>query len=157
MSLFSALPEDALYLDRKDALNLLGTCSRHAIELDGFTWPSVEHYFHGMKFHQQTLKTRISQAPRPAAAARIARNNFLRQRRDWKAVCRTVMTRGMYTKCKAWPEVARALLDTGERMLVDNDLYDSYWGCGRDQQGHNYYGRILMNIREKLREEHQPD
>ncbi len=106
-----------------------------------------------MKFHQQTLQARIAQAPRPAAAARIARNNFLRRRRDWKAVCRAVMTRGMYTKCKAWPEVARALLDTGERMLVDNDLYDSYWGCGRDQQGHNYYGRILMNIREKLREE----
>ena len=155
MSLFSAVPEDALYLDRKDPLNLLGTCSRHAIELDGFTWPSVEHYFQGMKFKQQTLKTRISQAPRPAAAARIARKNILRRRRDWKAVCRTVMTRGMYTKCKTWPEVAEALLATGERLLVDNDLYDNYWGCGRDQQGHNYYGHVLMNIRNKLRDEHQ--
>ena len=155
MSLFSAMPADAIFLDRKDPLKPLGTCSRHAIELDGMSWPSVEHYFHGMKFSQEALKTRICQASRPAEAARIARNNFLRRRRDWNAVCRTVMTRGMYIKCKTWPEVAQALLDTGDRFLVESDLYDNYWGCGRDQQGHNHYGRVLMNIREKLREEQQ--
>ena len=155
MSLFTAIPADAIFLDRKDPLNLLGTCSRHAIELDGLSWPSVEHYVQGMKFNQQTLQTRISQATRPAVAARIARNNFLRRRRDWKAVCRTVMTRGMYIKCKTWPEVAQALLDTGDKFLVESDLYDNYWGCGRDQQGHNYYGRVLTEIREKLREEQQ--
>ena len=151
--MFSTLPEDAHYLDRKDPHQLLGTCSRHAIELDGLSWPSVEHYLHGMMFNQPALREKICQAARPAVAARIARFNVLRRRRDWKKVCRTVMTRGMYIKCRTWPEVAEALLETGDQMLVNNDAYDPYWGCGRDLRGYNHFGQVLMNVRDKLREE----
>ena len=151
--MFTTFPEDAQYLSRKDPHQLLGTCSRHAIDLDGSSWPSVEHYLHGMKFEQPALRVQISEASKPAVAARIALMNVFRRRRDWKTIRRTVMTRGMYIKCRTWPEVAQALLDTGDRMLVENDAYDSYWGCGRDLRGHNYFGEVLMNVREKLREE----
>ena len=38
-------------------------------------------------------------------------------------------------------------------MIVESSLYDHYWGCGRDQRGHNYYGKMLMDVRDKLRAE----
>jgi predicted NAD-dependent protein-ADP-ribosyltransferase YbiA (DUF1768 family) len=40
-------------------------------------------------------------------------------------------------------------------MLVESSNYDYFWGCGRDRRGENMYGKVLMNVREKLREELQ--
>jgi hypothetical protein len=66
------------------------------------------------------------------------------------------MTRAVYTTCRANPDVAQRLLATGDCRLVENNSYDYFWGCGRDRRGYNYYGRILMNVRDKLREEADP-
>jgi ribA/ribD-fused uncharacterized protein len=63
------------------------------------------------------------------------------------------MTRAVYTKCRTHPEVAARLLATGDRRLVENNSYDYYWGCGRDRRGDNHYGRVLMNVRARLRQE----
>ncbi|MEA3300365.1 MAG: NADAR family protein [Pseudomonadota bacterium] len=153
MALFPKLADDAIYLDRGDPTNPLASYSRHGFELEGCDWPSVEHYFQAMKFDDPVLRARVRLAPNPAAAARIARWRFWRVRKDWKKVQLVMMTRGTWIKCHAHPEVAAALLDTGERMIVESSLYDYYWGCGRDQRGHNYYGKMLMDVREKLRAE----
>ena len=63
------------------------------------------------------------------------------------------MTRAMYTKCKAYSEVGLALLNTADKTLVENSMYDYFWGCGRDRRGENHFGKVLMNIRQKLHEE----
>ena len=49
--------------------------------------------------------------------------------------------------------IAEALLATGDTHLIENNNYDYFWGCGRDRRGENMYGKVLMNVREKLREE----
>jgi ribA/ribD-fused uncharacterized protein len=64
-----------------------------------------------------------------------------------------MMTRAVYTKCRAHPEVAERLLATGDAKLVENSQYDYFWGCGRDRRGHNTYGKVLMDVRSRLREE----
>ncbi len=63
------------------------------------------------------------------------------------------MTRGTYIKCLTHPEVKEALLATGDKVIVENSLYDHFWGCGRDQRGHNYYGKMLMDVRKRLRKD----
>ena len=65
----------------------------------------------------------------------------------------TFMTRGVYIKCRAHAEVAEALLETGEQKIMESSQFDYYWGCGRDGRGHNAYGKVLMAVRDKLREE----
>ncbi len=153
MALFTKLPDDAVMLDRADATHPLASHSRHGFELDGCEWPSVEHYFQAMKFEEPHLREKIRKAPSPKVAKIIARWHFWKIRRDWKTVQRVMMTRGTWIKCHAHPEVAQALLDTGDQMIVETSLYDYYWGCGRDQRGHNYYGKMLMDIRKRLRAE----
>ena len=74
-------------------------------------------------------------------------------RRDWKQVRETVMTRGIYVRCRTHPELAEALLDTGDTKIVENSNFDYFWGCGRDRRGDNRYGKVLMNVRARLREE----
>ena len=147
----SAFPDDAIFLSRGDASNPLSAYSRHGFDLDGAFWPSVEHYFQGMKFTSSDLQRRIREAPHPRQAARIARRNFWRVRRDWKKIQVVVMTRGVYIKCRSHEEVSRTLLETDERMIVEASLYDHFWGCGRDQRGRNHFGRVLMDVRKRLR------
>ncbi len=156
--IFTPPPDNAIYLSRRDPEDPLGTFSAHAILLDDFSWPTAEHYFQAMRFESTDMREQIRRAPTPQAAKAlgepsILKRLFSRQRKDWENVRRAYMTRAMYTKCKAWPEVAEKLLATGDEKLVENDQYDYYWGCGRDLRGDNTYGKVLMDIRTKLREE----
>jgi ribA/ribD-fused uncharacterized protein len=63
------------------------------------------------------------------------------------------MTRGIYIKCRTHQDIAQMLLETGNDEIMENSQYDYYWGCGRDLRGENAYGKILMDIRQKLRSE----
>lgn len=133
-----------------DAQDPLATFSRHAIDLDGDCWPSLEHYVQAMRFEDPALREQVRDAHHPAEARKIARRHRRRTRGDWKQIEETVMTRGCWIKCLSHPEVASALLATRERAIIETSQYDYHWGCGRDGRGHNAYGRILMAVRERL-------
>ncbi len=153
MGIFPEVDEDAIYLSRSDPLENLSTFSKHGFDLESLHWASVEHYYQAMKFEDPDHREKIRNAPHPKIARKLGRKRFKKMRGDWTKVKAVIMTRGVYTKCRTHPEVAQQLLATGNRKLVDNSLYDYYWGCGRDRRGRNTYGKILMNVREKLRAE----
>ncbi len=60
----------------------------------------------------------------------------------------------IHIRARSHPSLGEALIDTGDRLLVENSQYDYFWGCGRDRRGNNAYGKVLMKVRSKLREEH---
>ena len=134
-------------------MNALGTFSRHGFSLEERDWPSVEHYYQAMKFVDADYRERIRQAVHPRQARKLGRSRWKKRREDWTRIKGTIMTRGVYTKCRTHPEVAELLLATGTATLVENSNYDYFWGCGRDRRGANMYGKVLMNVREKLRQE----
>lgn len=151
--LFTNPEPEPLYLSRSDDSNPLGSFSRHDFSLDDADWPTVEHYFQGMKFTDPKQRAAIRNASSPAEAKQLADKHARAVREDWKKIRRTVMTRGLYIKCLTHPEVAEALLKTAPQKIVENSMYDYYWGCGRDGRGHNTYGKVLMAVREKLQKE----
>lgn len=153
MGIFPEIDEDAIYVSRTDVLEALGTCSKHAFELDGFSWPSVEHYFQAMKFENDKDQEKIRLAPHPDKARKLGRSRFRKLRKDWKKIREVVMTRAVYIKCRTHQEVADKLLATEDRKIIESAQYDYFWGCGRDRRGNNTYGKVLMNVRSKLREE----
>lgn len=153
MSLFPQLDETALFLSRTDADEPLSSYSEHSFHLDDKDWPSVAHYFHAMKFDDGDYQDKIRQASHPKKAKSLGRSRLKKIRTDWKDVRATIMTRAIYTKCRQHEDVAEALLETGERQIIENNAYDYFWGCGRDRRGENTYGKVLMSVRNKLREE----
>ena len=156
--MFETTPEqDVIYLSRTDVNEPLSSFSRFGFELEGVTWPSVEHYFQAMKFEDEVYREVIRAADHPRKARRMGRTRLKKLRRDWHDVRRVIMVRAVYTRCRQHPEVASRLLDTGSSKLVENNSYDYFWGCGRDRRGHNNYGRVLMAVRDKLREEAAQD
>lgn len=150
--MFFNTPEiEPLYVSRSDDGHLLSSFSPHDFALDDAHWPTVEHYFQGMKFTDPDQRAAIRDTASPAEARQLAERHTRAVRTDWKKIRQTVMTRGLYIKCQTHPEVAKALLMTGTRKIVENSMYDYYWGCGRDGRGHNTYGKVLMAIRDKLK------
>lgn len=153
MGIFPEEFVDAIFLSRSDVYEPLGTFSEHGFDLEGKHWPSVEHYYQAMKFTDEAYQETIRQAAHPKLARKLGRKKKVKIRSDWKKVREVVMTRGVYIKCRTHPEIAQTLLDTDERNLVENSQYDYFWGCGRDRRGVNAYGRVLKNVRAKLRQE----
>ena len=150
--MFASATDQVIYLNRADVEHPLSSWSAYPFELDGAVWPTVEHYYQAMKFEDPELREAVRKAPDAAAAQQLAKRHRRRQRKDWPQLKRTMMTRAVYVKCRAWPTLTDELLATGELKLVENSQYDYYWGCGRDLRGDNVYGKVLMDVRQKLRE-----
>lgn len=152
-ALFPTEDGNSLYFSRTDIDEVFGTFSSHPFVLEQKEWPSVEHYFQAMKFESIEQQEKVRAAKTPKQARKLGRKRFAKIRKDWKKVKSVYMTRALYTKCRTHPEIAEKLLKTGETRLVENSVYDYYWGCGRDRRGDNKYGEVLMNVRQKLVEE----
>lgn len=145
-----------LTLTRDDPGHALASYSKHAFELDGHEWPSVEHYYQAMKFGDADYAEQIRQAPFPADATKLGKSKKHDRRKDWDKVKVTYMTRGTYIKCRTHPDVAQILLDSGDIEIAEVSQYDYFWGSGRDMRGNNAFGKMLMGVRDKLREEMKP-
>ena len=150
MPLFPDQTEDSLYLSMNDENELLSRISAHAIKLDDKEWPSVEHYFQAMQFTDAAFQEKIRLSKNAQQAIKLGKSWFKKKRPDLKQVRSTLMTRAVYIKCRTYPEVEARLLETGDIKLVENSQFDYYWGCGRDHRGQNNYGKVLMNVRNKL-------
>ncbi len=152
MSLFNPEPTNYVYVSRQDPNHILASYSKHAIELDGAEWPSAEHYYQAMKFEDEAIREQVRLAPDPFEAVKIAKKHKRNIRKDWKKIKVTIMTRGLYIKCRTYNTVSTALQKTKDRRIVERSQYDYFWGCGRDGRGDNVYGKVLMDIRNKLAE-----
>lgn len=151
--LFDEKEKKLLTLTRDDPNHLLASYSKHAFVLDDFEWPSVEHYYQAMKFDDAEYREQIRQAPHPAEASKLGKSKGHKKRKGWHKVSVTYMTRGTYIKCRTHPEAAQMLLNSGQREIKDLSQYDYFWGSGRDMRGDNTFGKMLMGVRHKLREE----
>jgi len=151
--LFTPENQDYLRVSREDVNSPLASFSKHGFFLDEKQWPSVEHYFQAMRFDSEDFREKIRIAEHPRLAQKLGKSRFKRKRKDWEKVCDIVMTRAVYIKCRTHADAAEALLATGDQKIVETSSLDYYWGCGRDGRGNNGYGKVLMNVRNKLREE----
>ncbi len=155
--LFTPAGPEPLYVSRSDDSNPLSSFSGDGFHLDDAYWPTAEHYYQGMKFADPDQREAIRSAASPAEAMQLAKKHARAVRKDWKKIRQTCMTRGVYIKCRTHPDIARALLNTGEQKIVETSQFDYFWGCGRDGRGHNTYGKVLMAVREKLKSERDAD
>ncbi|SDW31729.1 NADAR family protein [Thiocapsa roseopersicina] len=143
--------ENSVYVSMTDVENPLSAASPQAFSLDDAEWPTPEHYVLAMQFEDPALRAEIRSALDPQQARKLVKRHKRKIRNDWDSVRRIYMTRAIYTRCLSHPASARALLETGDKRIIESSLYDYYWGRGRDGRGPNTYGEVLMNVREKLR------
>jgi len=120
-------------------------------DLDGKRWPSVEHYYQAQKFADPELQKTIRQAEKPPIAKSLGDKNKASIRADWESVKDEVMERAVRRKFELRAELRLLLLSTGDEELQEAAPTDYYWGVGRDGNGQNKLGLILMRLRAELR------
>lgn len=122
-----------------------------ALYLKGKIWPSSEHYYQAQKMTgtpDEELCRRLGSA---RETFEMTRRPDVQIRKDWDAVKVDVMKEAVWAKFSQNPELAERLLATGDREIVENSPVDSFWGIGKDGAGQNILGKILMDVRAKLR------
>ncbi|XP_050242337.1 riboflavin biosynthesis protein PYRR, chloroplastic isoform X1 [Quercus robur] len=139
--------------------------SHHPIQMpdekgDYATWLSVEHYYQAQKFVgvddpvAWECVENIKSAKSPEEAARIGRSIQRQQpdlvRSDWDSVKIDVMYRALKCKFSIYPHLNSMLLSTAGSVLVEASPHDLFWGGGRDGEGLNYLGRLLMQLRSEF-------
>lgn len=131
--------------------------SRHPVFLKGKRWRTSEHYFQAQKFAGTEHEEEVRLTTTPAQAANLGRDRKRPLRRDWEAVKDDIMREVVLTKFSQHDDLKAILLGTGDEVLVEHTTNDNYWGDGGDGSGKNMLGRILMEVRAKLREQEPID
>lgn len=129
--------------------------SPHGIHLQGMHWPTVEHYYQAQKFvgtADAALIPVIHAAQTPADAAALGRDRTRPVRPDWEQVKTQVMREAVLKKFLTHTDIRAILISTGDQLIVENSQTDYYWGCGGDKTGDNHLGKILMSVRQEIRQ-----
>ena len=120
------------------------------IDNEEIYWPTSEHYFQAKKFKSLFLQEKIRKMKSPMDAAIAGRNRENPLREDWEDVKDNIMLYAVYQKFKQNPMLKELLLSTGNVLIIEHTVNDSYWGDGGDGKGENILGKILMEVRKKL-------
>jgi ribA/ribD-fused uncharacterized protein len=139
------------FYSTKDAYGCFSNFAPYPFEINGKVWRMSEHYFQAQKFagteHEEELRLVAS----PMVVARMGRSRQRPLRNDWEIVKDDIMREALQAKFTQNEELKKILLETGEAELVEHTKNDSYWGDGGDGSGKNMLGRLLMELREELK------
>lgn len=124
------------------------------VDYDGLYWPSTEHYYAAHKTLDHTAWIAFQKEEDPAKVKKMGRALAIRP--DWLSVREDVMREALGLKFAPGTTMAQLLLDTGEHYLHERAPWDDYWGGGKDGQGQNRLGWLLMERRDELRIDKAP-
>lgn len=125
--------------------------SRHHLFLKDKMWKTSEHYFQAQKFAGTSHEEDLCLADSPMEVAKMGRDRKRPLRKDWEAVKDDIMHEALRAKFTQNKELKAILLETGDAELVEHTANDNYWGDGGDGSGKNMLGKLLMELREDLR------
>ena len=140
------------FYSTRDKYGAFSNFSAHGFELDGKYWKTSEHYFQAMKFEGTEYADKVREARSPKDAAAFGRRRDFPLRKDWEQVKDDVMRKAVLKKFQTHEDTRELLLSTGDEELVEKTTGDYYWGCGTDGTGKNMLGKILMEVREQLKD-----
>jgi ribA/ribD-fused uncharacterized protein len=122
------------------------------IEIDGRFYPSTENAYQAMKFPDVMRKQFQFISPKESKSL----GNVLKMNKEqierWEQKKLDVMREVCEYKFFNHPDIAKMLVSTGDRYLEETNYWmDTYWGV-YSGFGENNLGKILMDIRNKLKE-----
>jgi ribA/ribD-fused uncharacterized protein len=115
------------------------------------TWPAIENYFQAMKADDPTVQARLqSMTPAQALANKPMSKPY------WDTIRFDVMRMALEAKFAPGTALGNMLLSTGGRVLVEKTCgrrnKEAQWGADDGLNGQNHLGRLLMVIRDSMRD-----
>lgn len=123
-----------------------------AVMWKGKLWPTSEHAYQAAHFLEtdQSLVNKIHRAMSADEARKMAKANADKFPENWDETKVGIMEDVCRNKLYQNPYVMHKLLQTGDREIVEDSPYDSFWGWGPDRKGRNELGKIWMRLREEI-------
>lgn len=119
------------------------------VKLDGLEYASTEHAYQAAKTLNLEEREAIRLSTKPAEAKKLGQKVTMRE--DWEQVKNSVMKDVVRQKFSDHQDLKEQLLATGDAYLEETNHWgDVYWGVCKDK-GQNWLGKILMEVREELR------
>ncbi|URE11660.1 RibD C-terminal domain [Musa troglodytarum] len=151
-----------------DPYGAFSNYSLHPIQMpdengNNLTWSTMEHYYQAHKFVgvdnplAKDAVEQIKMAKSPEEASRLGRK-LQRQhpevvRADWDSAKIDITYGALKCKFSTYPHLKAMLCSTVGSVLVEASPHDLFWGGGREGEGLNYLGRLLMQLRTEILEE----
>ncbi len=150
------LPWNSITDFHKEEYRFLSNFHEARVEYNGLAFGSNEAAFQAQKCMTEAEKAAFTEFG-PGKSKGLGRRVPLRP--DWEEVKEGIMEEIVRAKFTQHPELAAKLLATGEKVLVEGNTWgDTCWGIDlRTGQGENHLGKILMKVREELKEAQLPD
>jgi ribA/ribD-fused uncharacterized protein len=162
-------PEPVFFFSGNPALNEFKEFSNMheaKIQVDGITFPTVEHYFQWSKakmFGDAEIQTKILKTVSPKSVKSYGKKVKGFDEESWSAKKDEVMRVAVKAKLMQHPDILKKLRDTGVRPIAEADPRGKYWGIGTSADtskakdvakwpGKNVMGKILMELRTELKE-----
>jgi N-glycosidase YbiA len=116
----------------------------------GVTYKSVEHFYQAAKANNAKSSQKIIDAKTPADCKKIGRKIVMRK--DWEDIKIDVMRFALRLKFQD-KVLQELLLETGDAELEEGNHWgDRFWGVDGSRYGQNWLGRLLMELRDDLRD-----
>lgn len=137
------------------------------IQVDGVSFPTVEHYFQWSKakmFGDAEMQKKILASPSPKSAKSYGKKVKDFKKEEWEAAKDNIMRVALKSKFTQHPELRKKLIDTGSKRLAEANPRDSYWGINTSAgtskakdpskwPGKNVMGKLLEELRTELKEQ----
>ncbi|KAI6657309.1 hypothetical protein LOD99_57 [Oopsacas minuta] len=120
--------------------------------LEGHHWWSVQHYYQTQKYPNCPLVVdQILKTASPEAAFKIGtdRKNSHLMVENWDSIREGVMLKAL--RAKFCDDPLRTLLLSTENKNIINNNGNEFWGTGKDGNGQNKLGNLLMKVRDEMK------
>lgn len=116
-----------------------------------YVWTSAEHAYQAAKTHNKVQQAAIHRLPSAKDAKKMGK--LVDVRPDWDEVKVQVMYEIVKDKFYCNPHLRAMLLATEDAELIEGNWWgDTFWGVCKGT-GLNNLGKILMRVREEIKNE----
>lgn len=150
-----------VYKTKEDFGGLSNMASGYPLQINGVRILTSEALYQACRFpHMPEVQREILAQHSPMTAKMKSKPHRKDSRPDWDDVRYKVMRWCLRVKlAQNYEEFGRLLLATRDRPIVEQSRKDAYWGAkladeaGDTLIGQNVLGRLLMELREKLKDD----
>ena len=161
-------PDPVFFFTGNPALtefNVLGNQAEVPIQVEGITFPTVEHYYQWSKaklFGDKEMETKILKTASPKSAKTYGKKVKDFKEEEWNGKKDDIMKTALRAKFTQNKEAQAKLLETHPRPIALADPRSKYWGIGTSSEtskakdptkwpGKNKLGQLLEALRAELR------
>jgi N-glycosidase YbiA len=145
--------QEILFNSKSGESSFLSNFHPCTISIDRVIYASVEHYYQSQKPADPRIGRWLGDAPTASLAKKASR--LLKEKdivSDWRGKREELMRKAVRAKFTQNADLREKLLKTGDAVLHEDNPEDLFWGMA----GEDKLGRMLMELREDLRNESGP-